>query len=233
MKQIKWKAIEVEVSKIKPTPNNFKLKTEDGLNRFKTSVEKYGLAGSVILNADFTLIDGNTRVDKAKELGMKKIWATMPDRKLTSKEFTEFAAMYDFARAGEVDLLRIKDEIGTTESFFKDWGLEMPKAALNKLAELEKAEKVVNPTAARKLDPKLEAVQTRQITLIFSVAEAEEYLRMAEDLYAPLGVKTVSDASMAAVKHATKTGKKFKADNHTDLAMQVMKQTHKDIKKKK
>lgn len=44
--QIKWKVIEVEIAKIKPTPNNFKLKTEDGTARFKTSVDNYGLAGA-------------------------------------------------------------------------------------------------------------------------------------------------------------------------------------------
>jgi len=122
---IKWKNVEVLVSLIKPTPNNFKLKTEDGTARFKTSVNEYGLAGAVILNADYTLIDGNTRVEKAKELGHKKIWASMPDRKLSAKEFTEFAAMYDMARAGEVDVLRIKEELGDTASFFKKWGFEL------------------------------------------------------------------------------------------------------------
>lgn len=233
MKQIKWKAIEVEISKIKPTPNNFKLKTEDGTARFKTSVGNYGLAGAVVLNSDFTLIDGNTRVEKAKELGMKKIWASMPDRKLSPKEFTEFAAMYDMARAGEVDVLRIKEELGTTDSFFKKWGFEMPQTALNKLAEIEKNEKVVNPTSARKIAPEAQEVQTRPITLLFKVDEAKRYLEMAESLYADFKTNNVTDASMAAMVHAKKSGKKFKADNHTDLAMQVMVHATKTIKKGK
>lgn len=198
-KMIKWKAIEVEVSKIKPTPNNFKLKTEDGTARFKTSVESYGLAGTVILNSDFTLIDGNTRVDKAKELGQKKIWASMPDRKLTLKEFTEFAAMYDLARAGEVDILRIKEELGTTDSFFKKWGMDVPEVALAKLAAMEEKEAVVNPTSKREIAEAAKEIPLRPITLLFTADEAKRYLEMAEAMY-----------------------KRFKTDNVTDLAMKVM-----------
>ncbi len=198
-KTIKWKAIEVEVSKIKPTPNNFKLKTEDGTARFKTSVDSYGLAGTVILNADFTLIDGNTRVDKAKELGQKKIWASMPDRKLTLKEFTEFAAMYDMARAGEVDILRIKEELGTTDSFFKKWGMDVPEVALAKLAAMEEKEAVVNPTSKRAIAETAKEIPLRPITLLFTAEEAKRFLEMAEAMY-----------------------KRFKTDNVTDLAMKVM-----------
>lgn len=201
-KIITWKNIQVEVSKIKPTPNNFKLKTEDGTARFKTSVKDYGLAGSVILNADFTLIDGNTRVEEAKERGIKKVWASMPDRKLTPKEFNEFSAMYDMARAGEVDVLRIKQELGTTDNFFKKWGFELPKASLDKLAQLEANEAVVNPTSSRKIDAK--EITLRQITLLFTVKEAEEYIRIAESLYSKFKVDNITDLSMKLMLAAKK-----------------------------
>ena len=233
VKAVQWKAVEVAIDKIKPTPNNFKLKTEEGLSRFQTSVTAYGLAGSVILNADFTLIDGNTRVDKAKEMGMKKVWASMPDRKLTPKEFTEFAAMYDMARAGEVDVLRIKEELGTTESFFKKWGFELPEVALKNLAELEKKEAVINPTSARTITEAEKAIQTRPITLLFTVPEAAEYLELCEQLYAPLKVNNVTDATLAVTRIAAKAGKKYKADNFTDIAKLVIKDIHKDVTKPK
>jgi hypothetical protein len=206
MKKISWSNKLVEVSKIKPTPNNYKLKTEDGTARFNTSTEKFGLAGSVILNADFTLIDGNTRWEKAKELKQKKIWASMPDRKLTPKEFVEFSAMYDMARAGEVDLFRIKEELGTTDAFFKTWGFELPKNALSKLAEMEKNEAVINPT--REANKALEKeIATSRITLLFTPAEAAEFIKLAESLYS-----------------------KFKVDNVTDLSLKVLKYVKKSIK---
>lgn len=204
-KPIKWKAVEVELSKIKPTPNNFKLKTEDGTARFKTSVDSYGLAGVVILNKDFTLIDGNTRVEKARQMGWKKIGASMPDRLLTPKEFTEFAAMYDMARAGEVDILRIREELGTTESFFKKWGMELPEKALAKLAEMEKNEAVVNPTASRKIPEKAQNIALRPISLLYTAEEANEFLNIAESLYNKYKVDNVTDLCMALVKQAKKS----------------------------
>lgn len=205
-KQIKWKAVEVLISKIKPTPNNFKLKTEEGLSRFKHSVESYGLAGVVILNTDYTLIDGNTRIEKAKELGEKKVWASMPDRKLTPKEFTEFAAMYDFAKAGEVDIERIKDELGNTESFFKSWGMDIPMKAQQKLKEMENAKIEARP--ALKKEEQFKELNYKPLTLSFNVKDADEYLSIAESLY----------------KH-------FKTDNLTDLSLLALKFVRKSIKK--
>lgn len=227
--KIKWKAVEVEVAKIKPTPNNFKLKTEEGLSRFRTSVEAYGLAGVVILNTDLTLIDGNTRIERAKELGQKKVWASIPDRKLTSKEFTEFAAMFDYARAGEVDVKRIQDELGTTKSFFEKWGMELPELALKNLAKLEKEEAVINPTQVRKIADEKKEIQTRPITLLFTVPEAAEYLELCEQLYAPMKTNNVTDTTMKVIKHAVKSGKKYKADNFTDLTKAAIKDVHKDL----
>lgn len=204
-KTITWKNVEVAVVKIKPTPNNFKLKTEDGTARFKTSVKDYGLAGAVILNADFTLIDGNTRVEEAKQRGIKKVWASMPDRKLTAREFTEFSAMYDMARAGVVDILRIKQEVGTTDSFFKKWGFELPKASLDKLAQLEANEAVVNPTNARKIATESQEICLRQIALLFTSAEAAEYISIAESLYSKYKVDNITDLSMKLMLAAKKS----------------------------
>lgn len=204
MKGITWKVVRVPVSKIKPTPNNYKLKTEDGTARFNTSIKKYGLAGAVILNADFTLIDGNTRWEKAKELKEKTIDASMPSRKLTPKEFQEFSAMYDMARAGEVDVLRIKEELGTSKDFFKTWGFELPKTALNKLAELEANEAVVNPTASRKIAPEAREIPLRQVNLLFTAEEAEKFLNAAESIYQKFKVDNVTDLCMKLVIAAKK-----------------------------
>lgn len=198
---ITWKVIEVPISKIKPTPGNFKLKTEDGNARFKASVENYGLAGSVIINTDFTLIDGNSRLEKAKEMGMKKIFASIPSRKLTAKEFTEFAAMYDMARAGEVDIKRIKEELGTTDAFFKKWGIEIPKVALAKLAEFEEQEK--NITANKKKETIKEApTVTRQLTLVYTSEDADKLIALAESMYSKLKVDNLSDAVLKLFMNA-------------------------------
>ena len=204
MKTIKWKAIQVEVSKIKPTPNNFKIHTKDGKARFDTSVNSYGLAGAVVLNKDFTIIDGNSRVEKAKELGIKKIDASMPDRKLTPKEFTEFAAMYDLAKAGEVDVLRIKEELGDSKSWFAKWGFEMPAEALSKLSELEANESIITPTEIAKTKPAKVIDEATRITLLLTKDQAEEFTLISQSMYKMLEVDNVTDYSIAAARKLKK-----------------------------
>ena len=154
---IKWKTQVVNINKIKATPNNFKLKTESGLAMFRTSVKNYGRAGVVILNLDYTLIDGNTRWEAAKEAGDKTIEASLPNRMLTKKEFTEFAAMFDMARASDVDIKRIHDELGTTASFFKKWGMEIPMNAEKKLQELEASQNIITGTKAKQKEESKES----------------------------------------------------------------------------
>jgi hypothetical protein len=204
MKKIKWKNAVIEVSKIKPTPNNYKLKTEDGTNRLAHSIDKYGMAGQVILNADFTLINGNSRWELAKRKKEKTLNCSIPNRLLTKKEFTEFSALFDAAVAGEVDMLRIKEELGTSASFFKEWGFDMPKQTLSKLAEIEANEKVINPTASRKIDEKAKEIALSPISLLFTRDESKKYIEIAESLY-----------------------KKYKVDNVTDLSMKLMLQAKK------
>src|SRR6478609_5896580 len=192
MKTIEWKNVMVEVSKIRATPNNFKIRTEQGMDRFNTSTKNYGLAGAVILNSDYTLIDGNTRVEKAKELGKKKIWASMPDRKLNLKEFTEFAAMYDAARAGDVDTDRIKKELGTTKDFLKTWGLADLPGVMDNLEQLDSKDKKIVPTSKGKEQVKVKN-ETAPVTLLFTTAENEVFIKAAEKLYGKYKVDNVTD----------------------------------------
>ena len=79
MKQITWSSKLVQVSKIKPTPTNYKIKTDLGKERLALSLKKFGLAGTVVLNTDFTLIDGNSRLEEAKKEKQKTIWASFPN----------------------------------------------------------------------------------------------------------------------------------------------------------
>jgi hypothetical protein len=79
------------------------------------------------------LIDGNSRVEDAREAGIKTIEASLPDRILTPAEYKEMSAMFDFAKAGEVDMDRIEEELGTTSDFFEKYKLEVP---VNKLSQL-------------------------------------------------------------------------------------------------
>ena len=141
MKQITWSSKLVQVSKIKPTPTNYKIKTDLGKERLALSLKKFGLAGTVVLNTDFTLIDGNSRLEEAKKEKQKTIWASFPNRKLSPAEFKEMSALFDFAKAGEVDVDRIQMDLGTKESFYRDWGMQVPMHLLEKIGKTDVVEK--------------------------------------------------------------------------------------------
>ena len=132
-KQITWTPRLVNVSEIKPTEKNYKIKTKLGVERLRESLKSFGMAGTTVVNTDMMLIDGNSRLEEAIERGEKKMWVSMPDRKLSASEFSEMSAMFDFAKAGEVDMERIEGDLGTTKDFFDKYRLSVPAHILDNL----------------------------------------------------------------------------------------------------
>ncbi len=182
---ITWQSKKVKVSLIKPTPNNYKIKTDLGTERLQQSLKLFGLAGTVVCNTDLSLIDGNSRLVEAKEKGLKEIWVSVPNRKLTPKEYKEMAAMYDVAKAGEVDMERIKGELGTTADFYKKWGIEMPMELLEKMGSKVDVGELEYPGSKKGKGGKeeLDLTPTKDICMVnlfFSVKE-EEWFRKMED----------------------------------------------------
>ena len=204
MKQITWTTVYKPVNWFKPTPINYKLAVDDGSERLNTSMQKFGFAGSLIANLDGTIINGNSRHKKLKAQGETKIKVDVPSRKLTPKEVQEFAAIFDFARAGEVDLAGIKKDYGTTKGFFKMWGLDMPSEAIKNINELEKAK--IKPNGKGPAKKQIEPVTSKPLTLVFSSIEHGEFISIAESMY-----------------------EKFKTDNITDLALKVFRFAKKNI----
>lgn len=176
MKQITWYAKEVNTASIDPTPTNYKIKTELGLARFRASVKSFGRAGTVVCNPSdkpgrYNLIDGNTRWEDAVANKEKRIWVSLPSRKLSPKEFKEMSAMFDFAKAGEVDMDRIKGDIGSHKDFYDKYGLEVPLALLDTMgakAVIDKSspepEREVNHDALREkfIEPPFSVLDTKQ-----------------------------------------------------------------------
>src|SRR3990167_8321122 len=125
MKGITWQPELIEISKLKETPINPKIKSEQGVKRLQKSLARFGLAGSIVCNKDLTIIDGNSRLAEIKPGKEKKVWVSLPDRQLTETEFTAMNALFDLSKAGEPDLLLIEDIIG--EELFQEFELESEK----------------------------------------------------------------------------------------------------------
>ena len=152
MKQIEWTSKEVKLAAIAPTPVNYKIKTKLGQERLRESLKSVGLAGNVVCNYagkfgdvnNLVLIDGNSRREEMVAQGKTKMWVSLPSRLLTPKEFKEFSAMMDFAKAGEVDMERIEKDLGTTEAFYEKYSMSVPGKLLESLGK--KAPKFTDET---------------------------------------------------------------------------------------
>lgn len=192
-----WKTKEVLVKDIKPTPNNYKIKTELGRSRLTNSLNKFGLASTVVVNTDLCLIDGNSRVEQAKERGIKKIEVSFPNRKLTPKEFSEMSRMYDFAKAGEVDLDRIKQDHGSAVKFYEEWGLEVPLQLLDKLG----ANTVVERAKGKDVVERAEVEDVVFKVELFFDQKEEKLFRKLEEQYArKFKTKSTTDTVLTLFK---------------------------------
>jgi hypothetical protein len=203
-KTISWNPKLVDVKLIKPTTNNYKIKTDLGKQRLQASLGSFGLAGTVIVNTDFMLIDGNSRLEEAKEKGEKKIWVSLPDRKLSPKEFQEMSAMYDYAKAGEVDIDRIKGELGTTEDFYKKYGMAVPLALLEKLGAKAELSKLDYPEEGKGSSSDMPVSDIVMVQLFFSAKQESEFRKIEEKLKVKYKTTNVTDTVLRAFKELSK-----------------------------
>lgn len=177
MKPITWTSILKPITWVKPTPVNFKIKNALGFERFKTSVKNFGRAGNVVCNTDGVLIDGNSRWEDAKDKKEKRIWCSIPSRKLTQKQFDEMSSLFDFAKAGDVDIEKIEQEIFKTADIYAKWNMPVPMNLLDSMgknAKIKPIEKTIKP-----LDIE-EPVDQRKVELFFTIAQEAEFRKMEE-----------------------------------------------------
>lgn len=106
---IKWKLVEIDKSKIRTNPNNPKVKNEKGFEKMSKLVKKYGMIYDGVLNADFSLIDGHSRLE-LRPTGTGNYW--MPDKQLSEADYTELNALFDLARGGDPDMFMIEQILG-------------------------------------------------------------------------------------------------------------------------
>jgi hypothetical protein len=217
--RITWSSKRVPTAEIAPTEKNYKIKTDIGRERLQKSLQLFGLAGNVIVNPitgggkkgkKFMLIDGNSRLEEAVEGKEKMLWVSFPSRPLTPKEFQEMAAMYDFAKAGEVDIDRIQGDLGKTKEFFDKWNMDVPMALLDKLGSKADAEDINYPSKKSKKGKDngggdVNAVNNVcMVNLFFDLKQEAEFRKMEEKLMAKYKVDSTSDMVLKAYRLLTK-----------------------------
>jgi hypothetical protein len=125
MKQITWEPKKVKVSDLKENPDNPKIINEQGKKRLHKSLQKFGLAGTIVVNKDLSIIDGHSRKKDLTEDGVKEVWVSVPSRQLTEKEYKEFNAIFDIAKAGDPDMQMIEETLG--EEGMEEWDMTTDK----------------------------------------------------------------------------------------------------------
>jgi hypothetical protein len=205
---ITWTTKLVAIEKIKSTPKNYKIKNALGAERLKTSLAKFGLAGTVVCNTDLTLIDGNSRFELMKLKKDKFIEVSVPSRKLLPKEFSEMSAMFDFAKAGEVDIERIQGDLGTTKDFYKNWNIEPPLESLGHAGHLKEMQKVkTNGKSGAQKEEVVEKIKSTDMVLVqlfFTEKQEAEFRRIEDKLKKRFKQTTTTDTIFAVYKSLAK-----------------------------
>lgn len=139
-KPIIWKLVEIDKSLIRPNPNNPKLRNEKGFHQLDSLSKKFGFIYDGIINADYSLIDGHSRLEMSPT-GLGRYF--IPDRQLSAKDEHELNALFDLARAGNPDMFMIEQILG--DEFMTEWEADNSKKA-KKLVKEEKGVKYpLNP----------------------------------------------------------------------------------------
>jgi len=211
MKEIQWTPYKVLVANIAPTPDNFKLKTELGMQRLQASLKRFGRAGTAVCNwkkgmgnlKSLVLIDGNSRVEKAKEKGDKYMYVSLPDRKLSPKDFSDMTKIFDYAVAGDVDIDRINKDKGSTKKFFEEFQMEVPLHLLNNIGRKGKhdivASKLDYPQDVK--DAVSSGANIVMVNLFFNAKQEAEFRKLEEKLMKRFKTKSTTETVLKSLRH--------------------------------
>lgn len=138
--QIKWEPKLVKLVELRENLNNPKILNDVGKKRLHKSINKFGPAGTMIVNQDMTIIDGHSRKHELLESGIDEVWVSVPDRMLTEEEYKEMNAVFDSARASSLDMFMVENTF--PEEMIEEWDLgeKKPKKEIHKGIEGEEIE---------------------------------------------------------------------------------------------
>lgn len=193
---ITWASKLVSTNAIKETPNNFKIKNALGTERFRTSLKNFGLAGNVVCNTDMVLIDGNSRLAEAKEKNIKKIWVSLPSRKLGTQEFLEMSSLFDFAKSSDVDIERVEKEIFKTKDMYARWNMAVPMELLDSMGANAK----VKPNGKKEEVEVIEQPSTMKVELFFTPGQEQQFRKIEERLMKKFKTKSTTETVFKALK---------------------------------
>ena len=156
--KLKWKAAQKKLSELKPFEKNPRRMTEKGMADLNKSLDKFGLADPIIINADGEIIGGHARYFALREKKYTEpINVIIPDRELTEAEVKELNVRLNKNIAGEFDLDILANEFEFSDLL--EWGFDKEElgmfepATINEQSRLDEKKKVKCPECGHEFEP--------------------------------------------------------------------------------
>jgi ParB-like chromosome segregation protein Spo0J len=118
----------VNISEVKPNPNNPRIIKDDKFAKLVQSIKDFPKMleiRPIVVNADMIVLGGNMRLKACKEAGLKKVHIIKADE-LTEEQQREFI-IKDNVSGGEWDWEQLANEWNSED--LDKWGLDVPTFA--------------------------------------------------------------------------------------------------------
>jgi len=89
MEKIEWRTEKRRIDELKEFPGNPRKASEKQVKDLDESLKRFNVADPLVINTDGTVIGGNFRLKRLKEMGIKEVDVRVPSRELTRKEMEE------------------------------------------------------------------------------------------------------------------------------------------------
>lgn len=152
MRKVEWRNDRRKVKDLIPWAGNPRKISPENLGQLKASIERFGYAAPVVINADYTIVAGHMRTRAMMELGMgdTEVDVRIASRQLNEEELSELA-IRDNANRGDWDVekmlemdLELLKKIGLSDQILNK---------ISRMTAIEKAEQVPDPPLEAKAKP--------------------------------------------------------------------------------
>lgn len=130
---MKWHIEHRNLSEITEWDRNPRVLSDRGIKDLTRSIQKFGCAEPIIINADGTICGGHGRKRVLQSLGVESVDCYVPDAPMSDKEFEELNIRLNKNIAGSFDMEKLLKDFNLDD--LKEWGFDSAELATNEIVE--------------------------------------------------------------------------------------------------
>ena len=164
------KTEQVNISEVKPNPNNPRIIKDDKFAKLVQSIKDFPKMleiRPIVVNSDMIVLGGNMRLKACKEAGLKKVHIIKAED-LTEEQQREFI-IKDNVSGGEWDWEQLANEWDVEQ--LDAWGLDIPE--LKDIDEAEEGDEI-------KIPKSLQVIPKKEYILIMADEDSEEWQELQQ-----------------------------------------------------